>query len=67
MGKGPKVDGRKDHRVALWPDLDAGEALLREVHRRMLMDQLPFEAYVISGKFGKPPVRGPGSQRYSAF
>lgn len=54
MGKGPKVEGKKDQRVALWPDVDTGEALLREVHRRMLCDELSYESYIISGKFGKP-------------
>lgn len=47
-------DPGTEHPRALWPDVELAKLLLTEVHRRMLCDELPLEAYVITGKFGKP-------------
>lgn len=54
MGKGPKVEGKSDQVVGIWPDLETAKEFLRDVHARMLEDDLPFEAYVISAKYSKP-------------
>ena len=60
MGNGG-VDPATGRRVALYPDIEVGKALLTEMHRRMLSarneeagEGLPLSAYVITGKFGKP-------------
>jgi len=54
MGKGPKLEGKSDQVVGIWPDLETAKQFLRDVHARMLEDDLPFEAYVISAKYSKP-------------
>jgi len=54
MGIGPK-DPATGKAVSLYPDIDLAKAFLTEVHRRILnAENLPIDAYVITGKFGKP-------------
>lgn len=54
MGIGPK-DPETGKRISLYPDIELAKAFLTEVHRRILnADRIPIDAYVISGKFGKP-------------
>lgn len=58
MGKGPSIkkkNSRSKRVVALWPDVEMATELLRRVRAQMETDRLPFEAYLISAKFSKPP------------
>lgn len=52
MGKGEKIGD--DQVQGLWPDLETAQEFLREIHRMVLEDELPFEAYIISAKYTKP-------------